>query len=493
MVRAVVGEEHQLQSAEDRLFKSNVSAQIGLVIGKISPALDRAFVFDLITAPPNDAAQPPCSLLETPAKDDKRRGSKPRSQSQIDSSSLDIDCDWVAEHARQVSRMLLGGMNVVGIFIWASESAFKNSSLKIWQTVNRVAEAAPVFDCDVKERLIIHISYSPRRWTCRNCLLGSSFNSTSLRPCDFKMGKVLASLQTFKCTYNFEMRLPIFCETASQGNTLKDVLHNGISQHAMELKGARAIIDGHLELEEQTYSPNGIHKVEMLLPFAKDLITEACGGKEIVGAVVFSGSICSFSYLSPKESVSQAIEDIKGDIIMSLRSRLDIICDEADADIGSTVEGETAASSEIFSDKSLPQAVLHLLRKPCGLVFPRRVLIPWLADSFICDYLQPSETFEVLKDHFRELLSIETLADTSKILEPEVESSIKITKSFWDATASSQPSSKPVDQSRPRSDYDSKQSAKPTTSYASTAIAVLLLALLVGLVIFILDKRSSVA
>ncbi|KAK9110944.1 hypothetical protein Scep_018463 [Stephania cephalantha] len=427
MVRAVVGEEPQLQSAEDRLFKSNVSAQIGLVIGKLSPALDRAFVFDLITAPPNDAAQPPCSLLETPAKDDKRRGSKPKSQSQIDSSSLDIDCDWVAEHARQVSRMLLGGMNVVGIFIWASESVFKNSSLKIWQTVNRVAEAAPVFDCDVKERLIIHISYSPRR-------------------------------------------LPIFCETVSQGNTLKDVLHNGISQHAMELKGARAIIDGHLVEHSPVLDFFSVAAMEFLI--ADYLYTEV-----------------PLFVIDFNSSYSIAM----GDIIMSLRSRLDIICDEADVDMGSTVEGETAASSEIFSDKSLPQAVLHLLRKPCGLVFPRRVLIPWLADSFICDYLQPSETFEVLKDHFRELLSIETLADTSKILEPEVESSIKITKSFWDATASSQPSSMPVDQSRPRSENDSKQSAKPTTSYASTAIAVLLLALLVGLVFFVLDKRSSVA
>ncbi|KAK9110796.1 hypothetical protein Sjap_018856 [Stephania japonica] len=492
MVRAVVGDELQFQFTEDRLFKPNVSAaQIGLVIGKLSPALDRAFVFDLITTPPNDAAQPPCSLLETPAKDDKRRGSKGKSQSQIDSSSLDIDCDWVAEHARQVSRMLLGGMSVVGIYIWASESAFKNSSLKIWQTVNQVAEAAPVFDIDVEERLIIHISYSPRRWTCRNCLLGSRFNSTSVRPCDFKMGKVLASLQTFKCMYNFELRLPIFSETASQGNTLKDVLHNGISQHAMELKGARAIIDGHLELEEQTRSSNGVHEVELLLPFVKDMTTEACSGKEIVGAVVFSGSICSFSYLSPKESFSQAIEDIKGDIIMSLRSRLDIICDEADADMGSTVEGDTAASRETFSDKSLPQAVLHLLRKPCGLIFPRRVLIPWLADSFICDYLQPSETFEVLKDHFRELMSIETPADTSKILELEAESCFKITKSFWVATTSSLLSSKPVDQSRPRSDSkaDSKQPVKPTTSYASTAIVVLLLALLIGLYFGVLRSQ----
>ena len=34
-------------------------------------------------------------------------------------------------------------------------------------------------------------------------------------------------------------------------------------------------------------------------------------------------------------------------------------------------------------------------RKECSLSFPRRVFVPWLAGTYICDYLQPSETLEV--------------------------------------------------------------------------------------------------
>lgn len=34
-------------------------------------------------------------------------------------------------------------------------------------------------------------------------------------------------------------------------------------------------------------------------------------------------------------------------------------------------------------------------RRTCLLSFPRRVFVPWLAGTFICDYLQPSETVEV--------------------------------------------------------------------------------------------------
>lgn len=34
-------------------------------------------------------------------------------------------------------------------------------------------------------------------------------------------------------------------------------------------------------------------------------------------------------------------------------------------------------------------------RKECSLSFPRRVFVPWLAGTHICDYLQSSETLEV--------------------------------------------------------------------------------------------------
>ena len=71
------------------------------MIGKLSSTLDRGFVFDLVPTPQNDAGQPACSVLE-PVKDNRKKGSKPKSQTSDSSSSLVIDKDWVAEHARQV-------------------------------------------------------------------------------------------------------------------------------------------------------------------------------------------------------------------------------------------------------------------------------------------------------------------------------------------------------------------------------------------------------
>lgn len=71
--------------------------QVGLLIGKFSSALDRVFIFDLIPTPQNDSGEPASSITQP----DKKTAAKSKSNA-ADSSSLFIDKDWVAEHARQV-------------------------------------------------------------------------------------------------------------------------------------------------------------------------------------------------------------------------------------------------------------------------------------------------------------------------------------------------------------------------------------------------------
>ncbi|KAE8657018.1 hypothetical protein F3Y22_tig00116997pilonHSYRG00831 [Hibiscus syriacus] len=328
--------------------------QVGLVIGKLSSGIDRGFVYDLIPSPQNDAGQSACSVLE-PAKDNRKKGSKPKSQSSDYSSSLVIDKDWVPEHSRQVrflcQRMMVGGIKVIGIYVWASEVAFKNSTMVLCQTVKGIAEAASLLEDDLDERLLIHICYSPRRWTCRNCTMSSSITSSKLRPCDFKMGRVV---------------------------------------------------------NDETCTADGLHEVELILPFIKDMYIGACSQKDVIGIVNFTGSECSFSFLNSKEPISQAVADIKDDIIRSLLSRLDIICDEVDEDVWPNDD------------------------ENCNLSLPRRVFVPWLAGTFISNYRQPSETLEVLKDHCVELMCMEAPNDASKIIELEEESVRVTARSFWD-------------------------------------------------------------
>ncbi|KAE8666754.1 hypothetical protein F3Y22_tig00112491pilonHSYRG00202 [Hibiscus syriacus] len=481
MVKAVVGEESQLQLAEERLSQSSAPAQVGLVIGKLSSILDRGFVYDLVPTPQNDAGQPACLVLE-PAKDNRKKGSKPKSQSSDSSSSLVIDKDWVAEHARQVSRMMVGGIRVVGIYVWAGEVAFKNSITELCQTVKVVAEAASLLEDDLDERLLIHVCYSPRRWACRTCTLSSNITSSSLRPCDFKMGRVLTSLQTFKCFYDFDLRLPIYQEKSLKSETLVGVLRNGILNYVKELRDAKVMIDGNMVVNDETCTTDGLHEVELFLPFMKDMYIEACSNKDVVGIVNFTGSVCSFSFLNSKEPISQAVADIKDDIIRSLLCRLDIICDEAGEDVGPNDDVIKETGNDSSSEKPVSQLVLHSLRKNCNLSLPRRVFVPWLAGTFISDYLQPSETLEVLKDHCVELMSMEAPNDASKILEPEEESLRVTTRSFWDIVLpySSTSSSSQKKGGEITGKQTSQKTIKSPNVNFIAAIVILLLSVLVG-------------
>lgn len=484
MVKGVIGEETRFQSVEDRLTKSSPPAEVGLLIGKFSSALDRVFLFDLIPTPPNDSAEPASSIIQA----DKKPASKSKSQTQPDSSSLFIDKDWVSEHARQVSRMLVGGIKVVGVYVWVNDNAFKNSTLMLCQTVKGVAEAAPVSDVNWDERLLLQICYGPRRWNCRNCSLSSNITSSSLRPCDFKMGKVLSSFQTFRCMHNFNLRLPILRDGSSKFQTLSDVLHHAISLHAKELADAKALIDGKLVLDNEPCSLDGVHEVELLIPFLNNGSIEAYSQRDVSGILSFGGAICSFAYLNSKEPISQAVTDIKGDIITSLQSRLDIICDETDVDSGNHHDvGRQVNEDDVSVEKPVSQLVLHLLRKECSLPFPRRVFAPWLAGTYVCDYLQPSETVEVLKDHCMELLSMKAPTDISTILEPEKEVISFRTKSFWDVAV---PSYSEIHLREDKMKLDGRGESssdklmKPGYISVVAAGLILLLSVLVGFVLF---------
>ncbi|KAJ0680152.1 hypothetical protein HanPI659440_Chr16g0621121 [Helianthus annuus] len=263
--------------------------------------------------------------------------------------------------------MLLGSMKVVGIYIWVNESLFKNSTLVLCQTVKGVADAAPIRDSNWDERLLIHISYSARRWTCKNCSLSSNITSSSLRPCDFKMGRVLSTLQTFKCIYNFDIRFPIFRKNASSSGSFAGIVRDIISGHAEELKGAKALIDGNLVDVDEQYASDGCCWI-----------------------LVFIGSICSFAYSNSKEPISQDLADIKGDIISSLYSRFDVICDEADGQMDLVADGNGESVNGVLNQILIPQLQLQLSRNRCSLSFPQRVFVPWLGDTYICDYIQSS-------------------------------------------------------------------------------------------------------
>ncbi|KAG0580194.1 hypothetical protein KC19_4G155200 [Ceratodon purpureus] len=244
MVRAVVGDEGQVEGYVDSLFVSRSQVQVGLLIGKLEVSSSRDSVFALVPTPAKDGEE---AAKVTGASGGQKEGTGKKgakAKSTVDNSSVVLDTEWIAEHSRQVSRMLVGGMDVVGIFVFASEGVLKNSTSVLWQAVRAVALASPLSGVS-DDRLVLQISSSPRKISCRSCVPSAGFSPTALRPCDWKLGKLLSNLHTFICSHSVEIRLPLVLNNGeASAKTVKDNLFAAISAESARLKSAVAVVDG---------------------------------------------------------------------------------------------------------------------------------------------------------------------------------------------------------------------------------------------------------
>ncbi|GJN12687.1 hypothetical protein PR202_ga30989 [Eleusine coracana subsp. coracana] len=294
MVKAVVGDEAQIKAFEESLSSSSPEVQVGLVVGKLSASSDRALVYSLLPTPPTDADAPACSLLRAAPKSKTTKGKGSQD------ASLDFDVDWIAEHARQVSRMLLGGMSVIGIYIWASEASFKATSPAVLSQVIRAVSHA-CYGSSFGDRLLIHISYSPRRLT------------------------------------------------VVQAEPFKKIILKAINHLTEEVQTVRALIDGNIFSEDVNISTEGPHGVDFLVPFKNAVPVEDCSLEGVAGLIRFAGSVSALAYLGQKESISEVISDLKD----AMERCKEVISLETSVDRSSVLEPESAevsATLESFWD-----------------------------------------------------------------------------------------------------------------------------------------------
>lgn len=115
------------------IFFVDVGMQVGLLIGKLEVSSSRDSVFALVPTPAKDGEEAAKITGGQKESTSGKKGNAKAKSTGDNNSALVIDTDWIAEHSHQVSRMLVGGMDVVGIFVFASETALKNSTAVLWQ------------------------------------------------------------------------------------------------------------------------------------------------------------------------------------------------------------------------------------------------------------------------------------------------------------------------------------------------------------------------
>nr|XP_021380825.1 protein odr-4 homolog isoform X2 [Lonchura striata domestica] len=260
----------------------------GLLIGQCSPQRD--YVIRAVRTPPKEQQQ-------------EESVGPPKLAS--------LDEEWITTHASQVSRMLPGGLLVLGVFMIATPELAKDG-----QNALR------------KHRVV-----------CRTYDVQDP--KSSAKPADWKYQSALtASWVALGCTVNVNIHIPLLA--TSPNHDLEKNTKNGLNRWSKQIEDSVFLINGQIK-DEDTELLEGQKKLRgNTQPSSQfsdvKVLTQLCQGsspRSTATVQVCSGSInlrgavkCRAYIHSNKPKVKEAIQALKRDIINTLSDRCEILFED---------------------------------------------------------------------------------------------------------------------------------------------------------------------
>uniref|UniRef100_A0A8C6BC63 Protein odr-4 homolog n=1 Tax=Monodon monoceros TaxID=40151 RepID=A0A8C6BC63_MONMO len=384
-------------------YLSNISLQgkafvSGLLIGQCSSQKDYVIL-----------------ATRTPPKEEQDESSK-HSKAKLDN----LDEEWATEHANQVSRMLPGGLLVLGVFIITTlemGNEFQNTLHRLVFAVEKSMNKKRLWnftDEEVSERVTLHFCSSTKKIFCRTYDIHNP--KSSAKPADWKYQNGLsASWLSLECTVYINIHVPL--STTSVSYTLEKNTKNGLIHWAKQIENSIYLINGQVKDEDcdllEGQLLNSDHR--------STATVQICSG-----SVNLKGAVKCRAYIhSNKPKVKDAVQAMKRDILNTVADRCEILF-------------EDLLLNEI-PEKKDSEKEFHIL--------PHRVFVPIPGSTvMLCDYKFGDESAEEIRDHFIEMLDhmiqIEDLEIAEEINTACVSSSMN-TEASLDNT-DDEPSKQPI-------------------------------------------------
>ncbi|XP_018495481.1 protein odr-4 homolog [Galendromus occidentalis] len=238
---------------------------------------------------------------------------------------------WVAQHAKQVSRMLPGGVDVLGVVALCSPDVFEKQKSLVKQALSSVHKTlAKTHQLqDYPQRVLLHID--PNSFKLSSRLIDSSNFSGNGFPQDAKQVK--------NCT-NFTV-LESFLPLHFLGHISDEVVGQSLQkQLASTLKFIEdAVSSGDVLIEGQEITPEATlssfsseNEGELRVQFAvRQIKPQPCGAIPLTtcGATVsIRGGFQVRAIVQSKATSEEAINAIKQDAVRNLRSRCGMHCED---------------------------------------------------------------------------------------------------------------------------------------------------------------------
>ncbi|XP_036725596.1 protein odr-4 homolog isoform X2 [Balaenoptera musculus] len=365
-------------------YLSNISLQgkafvSGLLIGQCSSQKDYVIL-----------------ATRTPPKEEQDESSK-HSKAKLDN----LDEEWATEHANQVSRMLPGGLLVLGVFIITTlemGNEFQNILHRLVFAVEKSMNKKRLWnftDEEVSERVTLHFCSSTKKIFCRTYDIHNP--KSSAKPADWKYQNGLsASWLSLECTVYINIHVPL--STTSVSYTLEKNTKNGLIHWAKQIENSIYLINGQVKDEDcdllegqkkssrgNTQAANHSFDVRVLTQLLLNSDHRSTATVQICsGSVNLKGAVKCRAYVhSNKPKVKDAVQAMKRDILNTVADRCEILF-------------EDLLLNEI-PEKKDSEKEFHIL--------PHRVFVPIPGSTvMLCDYKFGDESAEEIRDHFIEML-----------------------------------------------------------------------------------------
>ncbi|XP_045392136.1 protein odr-4 homolog isoform X1 [Lemur catta] len=311
-----------------------------------------------------------------------------------------LDEEWATEHANQVSRMLPGGLLVLGVFIITTlelANDFQNALRRLIFAVEKSMNRKRLWNFteeEVSERVTLHICSSTKKILCRTYDVHDP--KSSAKPADWKYQNGLStSWLSLECTVHINIHIPL--STTSVSYTLEKNTKNGLTRWAKQIENSVYLINGQVKgedcdlLEGQKKSSRGntqtshCFDVRVLTQLLLNSDHRSTATVQICsGSVNLKGAVKCRAYVhSHKPKVKDAVQAMKRDILNTVADRCEILF-------------EDLLLNEI-PEKKDSEKEFHIL--------PHRVFVPIPGSTvMLCDYKFGDESAEEIRDHFIEML-----------------------------------------------------------------------------------------
>ncbi|XP_048845950.1 protein odr-4 homolog [Brienomyrus brachyistius] len=313
----------------------------------------------------------------------------------------DIDADWVTEHGRQASRMLPGGLSVLGVFLITPPDLSKeaqNTLRKLVYAMEKLISMGRLWnltDEDVSERVGLHICSKTKKAVCRTFDVRDP--KSSAKPADWKyQSDVFESWPVLKCSVDLDLYFPL-SETSPEN--LERSVKIGLQKWAKQMESSVCLINGkHSDsdaelLTGQRKNAKGHHpnfRIQIMLPTMSSTpgeqrstaVVEACSGSLTLAGVLH----CRAYVHSHKLKARRAAEAIKRDIMNTLSNRTEMFFEDLLINEGDGGKGKIASQQPL----------------------PQRVFAPLPGTSLsVCDYMFPDEDAAEVRERLKETLDFD--------------------------------------------------------------------------------------